>query len=135
MTYGLVILGVSNSMLRDQRRVAAAIAAPASGTGGQNIDAALILADGGPSGLADPAFDAHILPIGEWATAIWEDRLPRRSMQKLVASAIVQLDTTKKVWVVCKGPAAAFVATCRRLQWTVQDAATIITDDGMVLHL
>ena len=65
MTYGLAILGVSNSVLRDQRSVAAAIASPASATGGQNIDAALILADGGPCGLAAPAFDAHILPIGE----------------------------------------------------------------------
>ena len=47
MTYGLGIIGVSDSMLRDMRRVAAAIAAPASGTGGQNLDAALIVADGG----------------------------------------------------------------------------------------
>ena len=48
----------------------AAIAAPASGTGGQNLYAALIVADEGPSGRADPAFDAHLLPIGEWAAAV-----------------------------------------------------------------
>ena len=48
MTYGLGIIGVSDSMLRDMRRVAAAIAAPASGTGGQNLDAAFTVADGGP---------------------------------------------------------------------------------------
>ena len=51
----------------------AAIAAPASGAGGQKLDAALIVADGGPSGMADPAFDAHLLPIGEWATDVWEE--------------------------------------------------------------
>lgn len=65
MTYGLGINGVSDSMLRDMRRVAAAITAPASGTGGQNLDAALIVTDGGPSGRADPAFDARLIPIGE----------------------------------------------------------------------
>ena len=76
MTYGPGIIGVSDSILRDMRRIAAAIAAPASGTGGQNLDAALIVADGGLSGMADPAFDVHPLPIGEWATAVWEERLP-----------------------------------------------------------
>ena len=45
MTYGQAIMGVSNSMLRDQRRIATAIAAPGSGCGGQNLDIALMLAD------------------------------------------------------------------------------------------
>ena len=70
MTYGLGIIGVSDSMLRDMRRIVAAIAAPASDTGGQNLDVALILADGGPCGMVGLAFDAHLLPIGEWATAV-----------------------------------------------------------------
>lgn len=84
-TYDLAIIEVSDSMLRDMRRVAAAIAAPASGTGGQNLDAALIFADGGPSAMADPAFDAHLLPIGAWATAVWGERLPRESLHRMVA--------------------------------------------------
>ena len=50
MTYGLGVIGVSDSMLRDMRTVAAAIASPASGAGGQNLDAALIVADVGPAG-------------------------------------------------------------------------------------
>ena len=45
MTYGQNVLGVSNSLLRDQRRTAAVISAPESGIGGQNLDLALILAD------------------------------------------------------------------------------------------
>ena len=63
-------------MLRDMRIIASAIAAPVSGTRGQNLDAALIVADGGPSGMADPTFDARLLPTGEWATAVWEERMP-----------------------------------------------------------
>ena len=85
MTYGLGIIGVSDSMLREMRMVVAAIVALASGAGGQNLDAAFILADGGPSGMTDPAFDAHLLPIGEWVAAVWEERLPHDSLRRMVA--------------------------------------------------
>ena len=114
MTYGLGIIGVSDSMLRDMRRVAAAISSPATGVGGQSLDAALILADGGPSGRADPAFDAHLLPIGEWAAAVWDERLPLESLHRMISKGIRQLDKAKNVWAVCRGPANAFIAACRR---------------------
>ena len=87
MTYGQAILGVSNSLLRDQRRTAATIAAPASGNGGQDLDLALTLADENARAGADPAFDAHIMPIGDWATAVWEQWMPERAMERLVAKA------------------------------------------------
>ena len=70
MTYGQAIQGVSNSLLRDQRRTAAVIAAHDSGVGGQNLDLALTLADENAEAGADPAFDAHLMPIGDWATAV-----------------------------------------------------------------
>ena len=70
-------------MLRDMRRVAAAISSPAIGTGGQNLDAALIVVDDGPSGCVDPASGAHLLPIGEWAAAVWHDRLPLESFHRM----------------------------------------------------
>ena len=94
MTYGLGIIGVSDDMLRDMRRVAVAIASPASGAGGQNLDAALIVADGGPSGCADPAFDAHLLPIGEWAAAVWSERLPLESLHRMVTKCKRQIAKT-----------------------------------------
>ena len=89
MTYGQAILGVSNSLLRDQRTTAATIAAPGAGRGGQNVDIALIIADGNARAGADPAFDAHMMPIGDWATAAWEGWMPERAMERLTA-------TTKK---------------------------------------
>lgn len=125
MTYCSGILGVSCSMLRDQRRVAAAIAAPASGRGGQNLDAAVVLAEGGPKGYADPAFDAHLLSIGQWASAVWEEWMPGRSLQKIVSAGATQINKARNVWAVCYGPGSAVVATCRRLGWTVTDAVTV----------
>ena len=113
------MVGVADGTLRDQRRVAAAVSAPAAGTCGQNLDTALMIADGGPSGRADPTFDAHDLPIGQWAEAVWLKWLPQRSLLMLVASAKVRLVGAARVWAKVFGPAAAMVATCARIGWTV----------------
>ena len=59
MTYGSAITGVPDGLLRGQRQTVAAITAPGAGTGGQNLDLALVLADGSKNGRADPAYDAH----------------------------------------------------------------------------
>ena len=102
MTYRFGIIGASESMLRDMRRIVAAIAAPASGTGGQHLDGVLILADGAPSDMFDPAFDAHLLPICGWATAVWEESFPRESFHRMIAKGKRQLGKTKHGWAVCR---------------------------------
>ena len=114
MTYGLGITEVSDDMLRDMRRVAAAISSPATGTGGQNLDAALIAPDGGPSGCADPASDAHLLSIGEWAAAVWNERLRLESLHRMVKTGNRQVAKARNVWAICRGPGTALIATCRR---------------------
>ena len=135
MTYGEAAMGVSDSQLLGQRRAAAAACAPASGAGGQNLDLALTLADGGPRSYADPAFQAHLQPIGEWAAAVWEDWLPRAALHRMVIDAKRRLAKAVNAWSVCYGPAAALVATCARIKWIVCDAVTLKTDEGRVLHL
>ncbi len=97
MTYGQAITGVADGTMRDQRRVAGAASAPAAGACGQNLDAALMIADGGVKGRADPAFDAHDLPIGQWAEAVWLQWLPMPSLLVLVASAKARLVGAKRV--------------------------------------
>ena len=135
VVYGQAVTGVSNSFLEAQRRAVAAAVAPSNGTGGQQVDMALMLADGGPRGRADPAYDAHTLPIGEWAKAVWEERLPRPALAALAAQAKLQLARAKRIWATVKGPGAAMVASCARLQWTVLDAFRLKTDAGVVLDL
>ena len=135
MTYGQAILGVSSGLLRDQRRTAAAIAVSGSGLGGQNLDVALMLADENARAGADPAFDAHLMPIGDWATAVWEGWMPERAMERLTALAKKKLRKAKNVWATVKGPAAAMVASCQRLGWTVIGSTEIRTDQGEVLDL
>ena len=94
-----------------------------------------MLADGGPKGSADPAFDAHSLPIGEWARAVWEERMPRPALLALMAQAKLRLIRAKSIWATVTGPAVAVVASCARLQWTVVDALLLRTDAGIELNL
>ena len=124
---------MSNSALLRQKRVVGAATAPAGGSGGQDLDVALMLADGSAKGKADPAFPAHAMPIKSWAEAVWVQRLPTISLRRLTRSAKRRLKRTAKKWSVCYGPAAAFVATCGRLLWQVVDETTVITDLGRTI--
>ena len=58
IVYGESTMGVPNSLLQSQRRAVAAAVAPQYGTGGQNLDIVLMMADDSAKGSADPAFDA-----------------------------------------------------------------------------
>ena len=87
ITYGQAVTGVSNSTLLAQRRAVAAATAPSAGNRGQCTDMALILADGGAKGKADPAFDAHAMPIGQWAHAVWHKWLEPAALEKIATRA------------------------------------------------
>ena len=121
--------------LRAYRQVAAAIAAPGSGTGGQNLYMGLIIADGKESGRADPAYDAHTLPIGQWAMAVWEGWETEAVMSRMIQHAKHKLGTAKNRWAAVCGPAAALIMTCERIQWKVKEAAVLVTDLGEELKL
>ena len=133
--YGQAIMGVPDHLLRDQRRAVAAAAALEHGSGGQQLDLALVIADGGPRGSADPAFDAHILPLSYWAAAVWEERLPRASLERMIARAKLNIAKAKRVWHVVRGPAAALVVTCSRIGWKVNSALQLTTHEGRQLDL
>ncbi|HUU60977.1 MAG TPA: reverse transcriptase domain-containing protein, partial [Acidimicrobiia bacterium] len=135
MCYGIAIQGVSPYMLLRQRRAASAASAPGSGLCGQNLDLALVLADGSATGRADPAYTAHSDPIGQWATAAWEQWIPAGAMLRLAAAALVKLAKARNPWHCCTGPGAGFVATAARLGWTIHDAFSVTTDDGTPLRL
>ena len=135
LTYGQAITGVAPATLLAQRRAAAAACAPAGGQCGQDLDLALILADGSATGRADPAFDAHLLPIGQWADAVWHRWLPLTAPQQTVDVKLCVLPAVKSLWHHVRGPAAAMVASAWRLNWTVESATSLITDEGCPLDL
>ena len=93
-----------------------------------------MLADGSGTGRADPAFDAHVAPIGHWAMAIWETWAPRPLLQRLVVRAKLRISVAKSPWANVHGPAAAFVASALRLLWVIHDALRVAMDNGVNLH-
>ena len=78
LMHGYGGMGVSPTMLLHQRRAVMSAAAPKSGLGGQQMEVALMIADGSKRGKADPAFPAHTDVVLHWAQAIWNRWLPKR---------------------------------------------------------
>ena len=135
LTFGQAVTGVPPTTLLAQRRAAAVACAPAAGPSGQDIDLALALADGRANGRADPAHEAHLLPIGLWAEAVWHSWLPRPSLHKIIEVRGVALATARSLWRHVRGPGSAMIASAWRLGWTVADATHLCTDEGRELVL
>ena len=134
MLFGLKPLGVSDALLLKQRR--AAVAATRVWDCGASLDISLLVADGKTArGAADPAFEAHCGVLHMWALAVWEHWVPSSLLNKVVNYAVAKLDRAKVAWGVVYGPAAAMVATARRLNWQVNSAVSFCTDEGRSVDL
>ena len=131
LVYGQANTGVSTSHLTNQRRV---VGAASVATGAGDLDLTLMIADGSLSGRADPAFAAHCDPIAAWAEAVWCSWLPIYMLASLVNSACRVQDRATNIWATVRGPAAAFVASARRLGWRVVNAIIVIDDRDHELH-
>ena len=99
------------------------------------MDLALMVADGKASGRADPAYDAHAMPIGQWAMAVWEAWEYVGNLNRMIDHAKTNLDEAVNKWAVVRGPAATLVQTCARIGWQVVSATKLITDVGEELAL
>jgi hypothetical protein len=128
LTWGVHTVGVATTTLLQWRReVARGCAAAAAG---KSVDLVLMLADSTPSAKTDPAFDAHILPIGFWANAVFDCWRPRAALALDVAAAKQRLCKASCLWKAVTGPASAFVASALRLGWTVHDYSHVTDDAG-----
>jgi hypothetical protein len=83
LMWGMEALGVPPSTLQLQRRAAAAAAHPGDSMCGQDLDLALILADGSAKGMADPG-----LRRTHWA----DGALGNGCVGRLATGAITQLN-------------------------------------------
>jgi hypothetical protein len=135
LTHGEGSLGVAPSMLLEQRRAVNAASAPQGGLGGQELEFAMMLADGSKKGRADPAFEAHTSVALHWAQAIWNEWIPVATLQASVDYAEARIRDAANPWSVVAGPAAALVCSLDRLGWRVVSATELETDDGKTLDL
>ena len=121
-------MGVSDSALHTIRtRVAAAVAPSA---GGKCPDMVLYIMDG-PHGTLDPAFEAHSGPLKMWAYAWWEGWFRPEVLSRAFGEASLKVGSTEASWWRrTAGPAAAVVASLRRLGWTMPSAQEAVDDLG-----
>eukprot|EP00973_Karenia_brevis_P079544 11037626-Karenia_brevis.AAC.1 len=104
-------MGVSSTNLLAQRRATASMIHV---RGHGDLDLTLALADAGGRANVDPAFAAHLAPIGTWAEAVWCSWLPLTSLRKLMEFTIAYF-VDGIAWCRVKGPAAACLASATRL--------------------
>ena len=130
-TYGMACQGAGDYMLLQLRRTVAGIIGGSAAGKDPNM---VLIAAGAKAGLAsDPAFAAHVEPIGQWAEAVWHRSLPGMLLHASVAKVKQALLAAKRPWAVVKGPAAATVASAARIGWTMMDAVSAVTDTGRVV--
>ena len=115
MRHGYHTLGVAPSVLLHIRRAVCSAAALAGGFGGQELDIAMMIADGSKKGKADPAFEAHTDVIAHWAHAVWNKWLSIHELQTSLADARARMAEASQPWRIVYGPAAALVFTLQRL--------------------
>ena len=135
LMHGSQTMGVAPTMLSAQRRTMLAATSPASGLGGQELEVAMIVADGSTRGKVDPAYEAHSDVLVHWAQPMWNSWIPVQLMQVSLVDAMVRTASAVNPWSVVYGPAAALVCTADRLGWTIQHATSLTTDEGRELDL
>ena len=97
---------------------------------GKNPDLALYALDAVGSHI-DPAFDAHILPLKQWATAWWESWIDHAVLFQAWEAAERRLhERSSSVWRKVTGPVAATIATAQRLGWKLIDGRVFVDDAG-----
>ena len=104
-------------------------------TAGGDLDLTLTIADGSRSGVADPAFQAHLQPIVAWAHAIWAAWLPLEDLRHMATWAVRRLASASKPWASACGPATATAASLARLGSLFGDSLTLVTQSGFELLL
>ncbi len=132
-TYGDDVIGVADDVLERRRRTVAA--AVSAGAQGKSVDAVLALADDRPDQSLDPAYDAHKLPIGRWAEAMFSRWAKREAMEDTMRRERARLAKARRPWGAVRGPAGAVLATAERINWRFVDARRLVTDTGRTLDL
>jgi hypothetical protein len=133
VTYGVEVVGMSDSHLHKARCAIAHAAAPEGG--GKDPNLILYILDG-VSGTTDPAFDAHVLPVLRFSYVFWENWQSSASLKIAFDTAQRKLKLAKRsVWDVTAGPVAAMIASLWRLKWVMASYHVFVNDEGRAFDL
>ena len=131
MMYGCDIMGMSDSMVDDATKVAAAALTPP--TAGKNPTLVMHAASVHSSAV-NPSQAANLEPIKAWATAWWENWAQPTDLVRVFKLVKPKVHAAQpNHWSAVRGPAAALVATCIRLKWRSEDGRIFHDDVGAIL--
>jgi hypothetical protein len=129
-TYGMAVLGASDSHLGVLRATHARVAGLDSQLGSQRLG---FLLRAGTN--ADPAVAAHTLPMFAWSKIVWEETAQLEDLNLATAWALDRMRSSKAPWKRVVGPAGAVVTSLARLGWECLDAKTWRDDLGTTIDL
>ena len=133
MMYGCEITGMGDTMVAEATQVAAAALTPP--TAGKN-PTMVMHAAAVHSEAVNPNLAANVGPIKAWASASWEGWARVDQMTEVFKYNNSKLkEMQPNHWNGVRGPAAAVVATCIRLQWRSEDGIHFRDDVGMRLDI
>jgi len=133
LTYGVEVMGMSDTHLQSARVAIASALAPAAG--GKNPDAVLLALDS-CGATADPAFDAHALPLRTWALAYWQQWQAPVVLDAALCAAVASLQAAARTpWDKVAGPVSALVASVWRLGWSIISPQVFRDDLGRTIDV
>jgi len=131
VTYGVEVMGMSDSHLDAARSLVAKAVAPSAG--GKSHHAVLYAVDAAGSSV-DPAIDAHVLPIKFWSLARWQCWVAHDELDDAFVRAVLRLQQARRsCWDLTTGPVAALVASCWRIGWRLLSPTRFLTDEARVV--
>ena len=126
--YGADAMGIATSTLKTWSAIFARAVAPIAG--GKNPDRLLHALDAAGKA-ADPALQAHTLPIVAVAMAAWERWVPLRALSDAFDHVLAEYPAGDVPWAKVAGPVAAATASAARIGWRFVSATRVIDDLGV----
>ena len=83
----------------------------------------------------DPAWDTLQAPILAWVRAVWDGRIPRRTLFRAWLHGRVVAQKPVRPLAAAGGAAGAFVALLKRIGWSSSSFDTVTTSEGITLSL
>ena len=83
----------------------------------------------------DPGAEVSLVPVQDWARAVWDGWVTREELQKAWKMAMSTVAVADRPFAAVIGPAGAYVASAIRAGWKLPSAFHVLSIDGTLICL